>query len=121
MRDPPGDREPRRREYRRRFLLVFGGFLLAMIVIWTLLELPGLNGRQIAGVWMKEQQDGVETREQDCVAKAAYLEWAAGTTGDGQLGKFYEQLSSEWLKGAQATKRVAHEPQPRAITPNEDG
>jgi hypothetical protein len=37
MRDPTGDREPRRRDYRRRFLLVFGGFLLAMIVIWTLL------------------------------------------------------------------------------------
>jgi len=34
---------------------------------------------------MTEQQDEVETREQDCVAKAAYLEWAAGTTGDSQL------------------------------------
>ena len=70
---------------------------------------------------MKEQQDGVETREQDCVAKAAYLEWAAGTTGDSQLSKFYKQLSSEWLKEAQATKGMPDDPQPRAVTPNEDG
>jgi hypothetical protein len=68
---------------------------------------------------MTEQQDEVATRERDCDAKAAYLEWAAGTTGDSQLRKFCKQLSSEWLKEAQATKGIPA--QPRAATPNEDG
>ena len=70
---------------------------------------------------MKEQQDGVETREQDCVAKAAYLEWAAGTTGDSQLRKLYIQLSSEWLKEAHVTKGMRDDPQSRAAMPSEDG
>lgn len=46
---------------------------------------------------------------------------AAGTTGDSQLRKFHTQLSSEWLKDAQAMKGMPDDPQPRAATPNEGG
>jgi hypothetical protein len=48
-----------------------------------------------------EQQDEGERRAQNCLAKAAYLEWAATTTGDSQLRELYTKLSSEWLKEAQ--------------------
>jgi hypothetical protein len=78
------------------------------------------SGHQAAGVRMTEQGDELKTREQDCVAKAAYLEWAAGTTGDSQLRKLYIQLSSEWLKEAHATKGMPDDPQSRAATTSED-
>ena len=103
MRDPTGDQERRRRQNRQRFILI-SAVLVAAVMVICLGWLFGLLGRQVAGVWMTEQQGEVEMREQDCVAKAACLEWAAGTIGDSQLRKFYTQVSSEWLKEAHATK-----------------
>ena len=35
MRDPTGDRERRRRENRRRFILISGVLILAAIVAWA--------------------------------------------------------------------------------------
>jgi hypothetical protein len=48
-----------------------------------------------------QQQDEVERRARDCLAKAAYLEWVASTTSDTQLKTTYTRLSFEWQKEAE--------------------
>jgi hypothetical protein len=48
-----------------------------------------------------QQQDEAARRPEDCLAKTAYLKWAASFIGDKELNSYYTRLSSEWEKEAQ--------------------
>ena len=48
-----------------------------------------------------EQQDEANRRAQECLAKAAYIEWATATISDGPLKAVYTRRSAEWRKEAE--------------------